>query len=126
MSVATRITEVELPTFSTRTEEFPDTIVVTMTGNADMDAHDSLKKYLDDLHRNAKAARIQEAVFDFEQLYFMNSSCLSLFLRLLNSLADPNGAHTYSLRFRSNPRLHWQRRSLAAVCAYAQGRVVVE
>jgi hypothetical protein len=50
----------------------------------------------------------------------------SLFLRLLNSLAESNKTHKYSLRFRSNPGLQWQRRSLSAVRKYAQDLVVVE
>jgi anti-anti-sigma factor len=126
MTEANGITEIELPSFSTQVRWLPDTMLIRLVGNADMAAHEPLKRYIEELHQSAKAARIKEAVFDLEELYFMNSSCLSLFLRLLNSLAESNGAHTYSLRFRSNPRLHWQRRSLAAVRSYAQGLVVVE
>ncbi|HEV3194027.1 MAG TPA: STAS domain-containing protein [Polyangiaceae bacterium] len=126
MTVAERPTEIDLSTFSTKTRTLQDAIFVTLKGNADMDAHDQLKRYLDDLHRTAKTAKIKEVVFDLQELYFMNSSCLSLFLRLLNSLAESSDAHTYSLRFRSNPRLHWQRRCLSAVRNYAQERVVIE
>jgi hypothetical protein len=126
MTVDERITEIALPGFSTQAQLLSDTIVAKLVGNADMTAHGPLKKYIDDLHRTAKAAQIKEAIFDFEELYFMNSSCLSLFLRLLNSLAESSGGHTYTLRFRSNPRLHWQRRSLAAVRSYAQALVVVD
>ncbi len=126
MNVAERITEIDLSTFSTRTQAISDAIFVTLVGNADMDVHDLLKKYLDDLHRTAQAAQIKEAVFDLKELYFMNSSCLSLFLRLLNSLAESNKTHKYSLRFRSNPGLPWQRRSLSAVRKYAQDLVVIE
>jgi len=126
MTVAMSFTEIDLPSFSTQAQQLPDTIVVRLIGNADMTAHEPLKKYIEELHRTAKAAKVKEAVFDLEELYFMNSSCLSLFLRLLNSLTESNRSHAYTLRFRSNPRLHWQRRSLAAVRSYAQGLVVVD
>ena len=59
-----------------------DSIVITMSGNADSGVQEKLKAFLDELHNAAKFLRIKEAVFDMHELYFINSSCLSLFLQI--------------------------------------------
>jgi anti-anti-sigma factor len=103
-----------------------DSIVVTMSGNADSGVQDKLKAFLEELHNAAKFLRIKEAVFDMHELYFINSSCLSLFLRLLNAVHDSREIHAYTFRFRSNPNLHWQRPRLESLRSYAKELVIVE
>ncbi len=103
-----------------------DSIVITMSGNADSGVQEKLKAFLDELHNAAKFLRIKEAVFDMHELYFINSSCLSLFLRLLNAVHESRDVHAYTFRFRSNPNLHWQRPRLESLRAYAKELVIVE
>jgi hypothetical protein len=119
------LTDIQEPTFSTQTHRNGDAIVVAMKGNADTIVGDRLKVFLDDLHRAAGAWSIREAVFELHDLYFMNSSCLSLFLRLINVVLESR-LHKYTLRFRSNPNLRWQQKSLQAIVSYAGEIVSVE
>jgi anti-anti-sigma factor len=121
-----RITDVKIETFSTQSREQSDAIVIKMSGNADMAAHDRLKSFLDDVHVAAKSLAVREVTFDVQELYFMNSSCLSLLLRLINAVVESPGGKPYGLRFRSNANLRWQARSLRALGSYAQDIVVVE
>src|SRR5580693_5051154 len=109
------ITDIKEPTFTTESHRDADTIVVTMSGNADTVVADRLKIFLDELHSSAGVYGIKEAVFVLQELYFMNSSCLSLFLRLINVMLESRAQHKYVLRFRSNPKLRWQKKSLQAI-----------
>jgi anti-anti-sigma factor len=112
--------------FSAQLEQRGSAVVVSMRGNADMAVHDKLKAFLDDVHATVRGAGAKEAVFEFEELYFMNSSCLSLLLRFINTVvATPTSQH-YLVKFKSNPKLRWQQKSLDALRAYAQDHVFVE
>jgi anti-anti-sigma factor len=118
------IKDIKIQTFSTYSQQQGDTLVVALSGNADMAVHDQLRAFLDELHRTAGAHSIREAVLEMQELYFMNSSCLSLLLRLVNSLLKSKPP-AYTIRFRSNPNLRWQKKSLDAIRAYAGTDVVV-
>ena len=117
---------IRLDSFSAQSERRGDVIVVSMRGNADMAAHERLKSYLDELDVSAKTSHVKEAVFELQDLYFMNSTCLSLLLRLINAVATAKPEERYKLRFRSNPNLRWQKKSLEALRAYADELVVIE
>ena len=91
-----------------------------------MAVHERLKGFLDALGIAAKSARPKEVVFEFEELYFMNSSCLSLILRFLNGVLELPAAQQYKARFRSNSNLRWQKKSLQAIQAYAKELVILE
>lgn len=112
--------------FSAHFEAKSGVVMVWMRGNADMAVHERVKAFLDKLDEAVRFARAPEAVFEFGELYFMNSSCLSLLLRFINGVVDRKASEQYRMRFRSNPNLRWQRKSLAALHAYAQDLVVVE
>ena len=117
---------IKAESFSAHYEAQGDKIVVWMRGNADMAVHERVKAFLDALDQAVRAARAKEAVFELAELYFMNSSCLSLLLRFINGVVGLRSPEQYKVRFRSNPNLRWQRKSLAALRAYAQELVVVE
>jgi hypothetical protein len=119
------VTEVEEMTFSTQSQLTASSIVVKMVGNADSAVHDRFKLFLDELSEAAVKLRVQEAVFDFEDLYFMSSSCLALFLKMVTGVIE-RPSERYAIRFRANPNLRWQRRSLNAVRMYAPDIVVIE
>jgi anti-anti-sigma factor len=112
--------------FTAQLEHRDSVVVVSMRGNADMVVHERLKAFLDDLHGTVKAAGAKEAVFEFQELYFMNSSCLSLLLRFINTVVGTQSSQQYVVRFKSNPKLRWQQKSLDALRAYAQDHVFVE
>ncbi len=69
---------------------------------------------------------MREVVFDWKDLYFMNSSCLSLLLRFMNRALELAELQRYKLKFLSNPNLKWQAKSLQALHAYAKELIVVE
>lgn len=100
-------------------------IVVQFAGNGDMDAVDPLSGYLKLVHRAAVDLAVSAVAFDFSSLYFMNSSCFKAFVSLIDTVSrsDPR---TYAVRFLTNPRIHWQRRSLEALRYLAPKVVEVE
>jgi hypothetical protein len=100
-------------------------IVVQFAGNGDMDAVDPLSGYLKLVHRAAVDLAVSAVAFDFSSLYFMNSSCFKAFVSLIDTVArsDPRA---YAVRFLTNPRIHWQRRSLEALRYLAPKVVEVE
>jgi hypothetical protein len=112
--------------FAAQTEQRDQAIFVSMSGNADMDIHERLTKFLHEVHMLAKAVRPVEVVFQFQELYFINSSCMSLLLRFINTIAASRIADQYKVRLRSNPDLRWQRKSFDAMQAYAPDLVSVE
>ncbi len=120
------LVDVKLESFWTESSHCGETIAIKMRGNADMAAHDQLKRFLDDVHASAMASRIKQVGFDVQELYFMNSTCLSLLMRLINAVIESSSPPPYSLRFKSNPNLRWQARSLRALSSYALNVVFVE
>ncbi len=91
-----------------------------------MTVHESLKRLLDAIGMAARTQCASEAIFELGELYFMNSSCLSLLLRFINGALGSRPSEQYKIRFRSNPNLRWQRKSLDALRAYSHEIVVVE
>jgi anti-anti-sigma factor len=120
------LSEINLEGFSAHTEHRPDSIVVSLKGNADMAVQEKLRVFLDSLASLSQLPTVKEAVFDLGELYFMNSSCLSLLLRFINRVLEFPNDRRPRVRFRSNPNLQWQKKSLQALHAYAQEVVVVE
>jgi hypothetical protein len=100
-------------------------LVVQFTGNGDMEAVDPLGAYLKLVHRSAVELRVSRVAFDFSSLYFMNSSCFKAFVSLIDTVSrtDPRA---YAVCFLTNPRIHWQRRSLEALRYLAPKVVEVE
>ncbi len=119
------VSDIKITSFSTRSQLRGDALIVALTGNADMAAHDQLKVFLEDLHRTAAGLGVRETVLELQDLYFMNSSCLSLLLRLVNSVLQSKQSK-YTVRFRLNPNLRWQKRSMDAIRSYAEDIVVIE
>lgn len=113
-------------TFSAKCESGPSPVVVRLTGNADMVVHDRLKVFLDGVHATARSSPRSEVLFDLTELYFMNSSCLSLFVRFINAVVELPASDRIRVRFRSNPNLRWQAKSLAALRGFAEDVVSVE
>jgi hypothetical protein len=117
---------IKAESFTAHYEAKGNQMFVWMQGNADMAVHERVKAFLDALDKAVKEAGSKEAVFELGELYFMNSSCLSLLLRFINGIVAQRASEQYRVRFKSNPNLRWQKRSLAALHAYAAELVVVE
>jgi anti-anti-sigma factor len=121
-----RIGQIQMDGFFATTEQRGASIAVRLGGNADMAVQENLKAFLDELSMTAKATATREVVFDWSDLYFMNSSCLSLLLRFINGILELGEQHRYKLKFMANPHLKWQEKSLKALHSYAKEIVVLD
>ncbi len=97
---------------------------VRFSGNGDTEAVASLNRFLKHLHQELVAHDSPSVAVDFEELYFMNSSCLKAFVSWIYKV-DTTG-RPYQIRLLMNPRLHWQSRSLATLQRLAPLVVQVE
>lgn len=118
--------DIQMDGFSLKSEHAQTAIVATLKGNADMAVQERFKAALEGIANLAKASRMREVVFDWNELYFMNSSCLSLLLRFINGVLELPPASRFKVRFRSSPTLKWQQKSLKALRSYADELVVIE
>lgn len=122
---------VELPTSNsavlTADASFADgTLSTRFVGTADVEA----KPYLDDvvkkLHEEALRLGAKKVVVDFRELEFMNSSSFKVFVSWLALVQELPADQQYRIHLLSNPSMHWQRRSLAALSCFAVDLVAIE
>ncbi len=118
--------DIQMDGFTLKSERAQAAIVATLKGNADMAVQEKFKASLESIASVAKASRMREVVFDWNELYFMNSSCLSLLLRFINGVLELPASSRFKIRFRSSPNLKWQQKSLKALRSYADELVVIE
>jgi hypothetical protein len=102
-----------------------EVLVVKVCGNGDMSAIEALGRYLKQLHSEALHLAAAEVELDLLELYFMNSSCLKALVSWIDSVENA-GKALYRIRFRTNPKLLWQRRSLEALRRLAPELVRIE
>jgi hypothetical protein len=100
-------------------------LIVGFSGNGDMSAVEALGRFLKQLHTEATSMAVNEVAFDFRDLYFMNSSCFKAFVTWIDIVSRAT-AKGYKIRFLTNPRLHWQRRSLEALRCLSPNVVQLE
>jgi hypothetical protein len=103
-----------------------NTIEARLAGTADTDVRGTLQDYINSMHWEAARIGVAAVVVDLRELEFMNSSCLKVFVAWLAQLRDLDPVKQYKVRFRSNPALLWQRRSLAALSCFAIDLVTIE
>ena len=104
-----------------------DVITTSFTGTAELPAVDAMNAVVAKLHEQAVGTHVREVVVDFTQLEFMSSSCFKALVTWINDIVElPDESARYRLRFRSNPQLHWQRRSLHVLKTFATDIVFVE
>lgn len=114
------------PELSTDATVDGSTVVARFRGTADVECKPGLEVFVKHLHDQAKENAIEKVVVDFRELKFMNSSSFKVFVTWLAQVAElPDGAK-YRIHFLSNPSLHWQRRSLAALSCFAVDLVTIE
>jgi hypothetical protein len=99
-------------------------LVMRLTGNADLRVNGPLGPFLDSVDDEARRQHTGEVVADFRDLEFMNSSCLKEFVRWIAQVEER--PDHYRIRFLSDPAAHWQSRSLQALRAFAPDLVTIE
>jgi hypothetical protein len=93
-------------------ESGPAQLTATIGGTAEMPAVDVMGAFVDKLHTKTCELKAREVVVDLTSLEFMNSSCFKSLVTWLNAITDLEPGDRYKIRFRSNPQILWQRRSL--------------
>jgi hypothetical protein len=110
--------------FSLETLVIGGRLMVRFSGSGDADAALLLDRCLKEVDEEATRLGATETVVDFQQLYFMNSSCLKSFVSWIYRLHA--GAVPLRVRFVSNARLRWQESSLSALKRLAPEIVTIE
>jgi anti-anti-sigma factor len=104
-----------------------DTVVTArFRGTADSEAKPALDHYVLALHDEARRLAASKVVVDFRELEFMNSSSFKVFVTWLAQVQELPAENQYRIHFVSNPSMHWQRRSLAALSCFAVNLVTIE
>ena len=99
---------------------------VRFRGTADFESKPALDEYVAALHAEACRVAASKVVVDFRELEFMNSSSFKVFVWWLSQMQELPADKQYRLQFLSNPSMHWQRRSLAALSCFAVDLVTIE
>lgn len=100
-------------------------ISVGLKGNADYAALDALDTLLTRVHAEGKRLGIKEAQIDLRQLEFMNSSCFKSFVSWITDIQELEVDKQYKVKFLSNPKMHWQKRSLHSLRCFAVDLITV-
>lgn len=104
----------------------PSAIHARLVGDANMNAVDQLGHSLAEVHAQAVRAGATEVVVDLRQLEFMNSACFKKIVTWITRVEEVEAASRYRIRFLSNAKIHWQRRSLHALQMFAMDLVSVD
>jgi len=110
--------------FSTKSSLSADRITVELVGCLDLDTAPLLRHFLVQLTRSAQAGELLAFEFNIEQLYLMSSSAISHFASWLKGMRTTE--HVRQIKFRTNPNLSWQHRSLDPLRRLASQLVLVE
>jgi hypothetical protein len=110
--------------FSTKSLVSGDQVTVQLIGCLDLETAPLLRRFLTQLAREVDAGGLLEFEFDLEHLYLLSSSAISHFAIWLKTLRASKRVR--QVKFRTNPNLAWQRRSLDALWRLAQPMLTVE
>lgn len=99
---------------------------VVFRGTADVESRPDLDALVKKIHDEALRLKVSKVVIDFRTLEFMNSSSFKIFVGWLAQVQELPGDAQYRIHFLSNPSMHWQRRSLAALSCFAVDLVTIE
>lgn len=114
------------PGFELTTAEAEDGLALRFSGTADMHAIETLDVYLGQIHAAAMGRNARRVRVDFRKLEFMNSSCFKSFVSWIGHVQDAPSTQRYQIEFQSDPRMHWQRRSLNALRCFAMDLVSIQ
>lgn len=125
MSAPLSVDDVNLEHFRTKSDRDAATLTVRLHGNADGEVEGTLGVLLEQVDGEARHG-ITRVVVDIQDLYFMNSSCISLLVRWIDGLSRSSPTPRYRIQFVSNPNLRWQKRTLSALRAMGQQIVAID
>jgi hypothetical protein len=111
--------------FTASAQHASGVINASLEGTADYAALDALDMLLTRIHTEAKRLGVKEIVVDLRQLEFMNSSCFKSFVSWITEIQEMDAERQYKVRFLSNPKMHWQKRSLHSLRCFAIELVTV-
>jgi len=103
-----------------------ENLTVALDGTADLRAQEPLDDFLEEVDRCALARKVPEVVVDLRKLEFMNSSCFKAFVSWIGRLQVLDATEQYKIRFLSDQRMLWQRRSLHALSCFAADLITIE
>ena len=101
-------------------------ILVLLTGTADLTVKSHLDGFLREVHSEAKRRLAEVVTVDVRQLDFINSSCLKSFVSWISAVQEQPGDGKYRIVFLSNPSKPWQRRSLSSLACIASDLITVQ
>lgn len=102
------------------------TVTMALRGTADVESKAPLDDFVAALHGEAQRLGITKVIVDFRELEFMNSSSFKAFVTWLSNIQDLPAENQYRIHFVSNPTIHWQKRSLAALSCFATDLVTID
>jgi hypothetical protein len=123
--VASAISTIEDPRFVAHASAHGTEILVKMSGSADMDVKTRLGQFLGAIHTHAVTNDIKDVHVDFQEVAFINSSCLKDFFNWILKVQETTADAQYRIHFHSNEARAWQHRSLHTLSSLAQDLVVV-
>lgn len=99
---------------------------VDLRGDANIDAVRAVAAAFEQAHARALEGGCDQVVVDVTNLEFMNSECFKKILTWIGSVVSMGSPPPYLIRFVSDARVSWQKRSLHALESFAAGVVTVE
>lgn len=121
-----QLPKLDVPVLSTEAALADSVMTVRFRGTADVEAKPALDHYVAALHEESCRISASKVVVDFRELEFMNSSSFKTFVTWLSQVQELPTDKQYRIHFLSNPSMHWQRRSLAALSCFAVDLVTIE
>jgi hypothetical protein len=121
--MSSRISDVQGAVFSTSSKISGKSVHVTLVGCLDLETAPLLERFLTPLAAAVTSGILREVEFDMQGLYLMSSSSISHMASWLKRLKA--AAPTTLIKFRTNPNLAWQRRTLESIRRVAEAMVSV-
>jgi hypothetical protein len=115
-----------LDRFSWRIARSSVVLHVLLEGDANMSDVEDVGRLLDGVHGSAILETTSLVVIDLRTLEFMNSSAFKKFVSWIGRVQALPQEKRYSIRFLSDPKMHWQRRSLHVLECFAPDVVTVQ
>jgi hypothetical protein len=119
-----KVEEITGEVFSTQSRSAGDKVTVRLIGCLDLETAPTLQKILNQLARAVDAGDLAEIEFEIENLYLLSSSAISYFASWLKTVRASGRVRL--VKFKMNPNLAWQRRSLDALRRLAEPLVSLE
>jgi hypothetical protein len=112
--------------FSTSASYEGGTITLRLVGDGNMKAIAAVEDVLNRLDAEAHRLHPEVVALDFERLEFMNSACFKKVLTWIGRVQQMDTTRQYRIRFLSNPKMLWQRRSLHALRCFAVDLITLD